>query len=38
MLQPMAPNLGRVAREHAMANWKGPPNSTKDVPITYVLE
>jgi len=36
--RPIAPILDANTRSFARANWKGPPNSTRTVPIIYRLE
>ncbi len=36
-LKPISPILEKHCREFVLANWKGPPNSTRDVPLSYKL-
>jgi hypothetical protein len=37
-LKPLDPALEKHCREFALARWKGPPNSTRDVPLTFTLD
>ncbi len=37
-LKPLDPILEKHCREFALARWKGPPNVTRDVPLTFTLD
>ena len=36
-VKPIHPDLDETAVSWALAHWRGPPHSTKDVPLTFVL-
>jgi hypothetical protein len=38
MIKPIHPTLDEPAVAWALAHWRGPPNQTKDIPITFVLD
>ncbi len=37
-LKPIDPALEKHCREFALARWKGPPNATRDEPLTFTLD